>query len=206
MREGSVYINLLKLKLLYALCALQGSYVGEIKSTLELAMERTKKFAVSEKEKEEMKQKEVLQKATSLFHRYREGRLSLNEILKEIERTEQKTAAALKEFLLSQWIEALSLSDDDERILKGIESLKQRNINEVREKFYSLLSQYHQEKEKVKEEARVQLTETLRKEFIFGSAVEPKLEGSELWKKENEKLDDSYKTELEEIKGKLRGL
>jgi hypothetical protein len=178
--------------------------VGEIKSTLELAMERTKKFAVSEKEKEEMKQKEVLQKATSLFHRYREGRLSLNEILKEIERTEQKTAAALKEFLLSQWIEALSLSDDDERILKGIESLKRRSIDEIKQKFYHLLSEYQKEKEKIKEVARVQLTETLRKEFIFGNAVEPKLEGSELWKKEKEKLDDSYKTKLEEIKEQLR--
>jgi len=60
--------------------------MGEIKSTLELAMEKTKKFAISEKEKEEMKQKEVLQKATGLFHRYRNGLLPLNEILKQIER------------------------------------------------------------------------------------------------------------------------
>ena len=67
------------------------SNVGEIKSTLELAMERTRKFAISEKEKEEMKQKEVLKKATSLSHRYREGYLSLNDILKQIEKMEKKT-------------------------------------------------------------------------------------------------------------------
>ena len=89
--------------------------MGEIKSTLELAMERTKKIAISEKEKEEIKQKEVLQKATSLFHRYREGHLPLNDILKEIERMEKKTAIMVKEILLSQWIDALSLNDDDER-------------------------------------------------------------------------------------------
>jgi len=180
--------------------------VGEIKSTLELAMERTKKFAVSKKEKEEMKQKEVLQKATSLFHRYREGHLPLNEIMKEIEKMEKKTATTVKEFLLSQWIDALSLVDDVERILKGIESLKQRSINEVKEKFYSLLSQYHEEKEKVKEETTIQFTEALRKDGISGSAVEPKLEGSELWKKEIEKLDQSYKIKLEEIKEQFRGL
>jgi hypothetical protein len=180
--------------------------VGEIKSTLELAMERTKKYAISEKEKEEMKQKEVLQKATSLFHRYREGYLSLNEILKEIERTEQKTAAALKELLLSQWIDALSLSDDDERILKGIESLKKRGIDEVKERLHRLSSRCQTESEKVKEEMGSQLTEALRKKGIYGSAVEPKLEGSELWKKEKEKLDNSYKTKLEEIKEQLRGL
>jgi hypothetical protein len=180
--------------------------VGEIKSTLELAMERTKKFAISEKEKEEMKQKEVLQKATGLFHRYREGHLPLNEIMREIERMEKKTATTVKEFLLSQWIDALSLEGDVERILKGIESLKQRSINEVKGKFYSLLSQYHEEKENAKEEVTIQFTEALRKDGISGSAVEPKLEGSELWKKEIEKLDQSYRMKLEEIKKALGSL
>ena len=56
--------------------------MGEIKSTLELAMERTKRFSVSAKEKDEIKQKEALRKATGLFHRYREGHLSLNDVLK----------------------------------------------------------------------------------------------------------------------------
>jgi len=180
--------------------------VGEIKSTLELAMERTKKFAISEKEKEEMKQKEILQKATTLFHRYREGHLPLNEILKEIGRMEKKTATAVKESLLSQWIDALSLDDDDERIFKGIESLKGRSMDEVKQKFHSLLSQYLSEKEKVKEEVKVQFTEALRKDSIYGSAVEPKIEGGELWKKEIEKLDHSYGVKLEEIKEQLRSL
>ena len=180
--------------------------MGEIKSSIELAMERTKKFAISEKEKEEIKQKEVLQKATSLFHRYREGHLPLNNILKEIGRMEKKTAIMVKEFLLSQWIDALSLDDGNERIFKGIESLKGRSIDEVKQKFHSLLSQYQEEKERVKEKVRVQLTETLRKDGIYGSAVEPNLEGAELWKKENEKLDLSYRMKLEEIKQQLRSL
>jgi hypothetical protein len=180
--------------------------VGEIKSTLELAMERTKKFAISEKEKEEMKQKEVLQKATSFFYRYREGHLPLIEIMKEIEKMEKKTATTVKECLLSQWIDALSLDDDNERILKGIESLKARTIDGVKQKFHSLLSQYLSEKEKVREKVKVQFTEALKKDGIYGSAVEPKFEGNELWKKEIEKLDQSYRMKLEEIKERLRGL
>ena len=159
--------------------------MGEIKSTLELVMERTKKFAISEKEKEEFKQKEVLQKATTLFHRYREGHLPLNNILKEIEKMEKKTAITVKKLLLSQWIDVLSLEDDDERIFKGIESLKGRSIDEVKQKFHSLLSQYLSEKEKVKEEVKVQFTEALRKEGIYGNALEPQIEGVELLKKEN---------------------
>jgi len=178
--------------------------MGEIKSTVELAMERTKHFAISEKEKEEMKQREVLQKATSLFHRYRGGHLSLNEILKEVERMERKTAVTVKEYLLSHWIDALSLDDDNERILKGVESLKEKSIAEVKQRFHHLLSQYQSEREKVKEKVGVQLVEALKKDGIYGSAVEPKLEGSEPWKKENESLDQSYRMKLEEIKQQLR--
>ncbi len=180
--------------------------MGEIKSTLELAMERTKKFVLSDHEKEELKQKEVFQKASSLFHRYRDGHLSLNEVLKQIEKMDEKTAATVKQSLLSQWIDALSLNDDDERTFKGIEALKRRSLDEVRKKFQHLLSQYQQEKEKAKEEMRVQSAEALKKERIYGSAVEPNIENSQRWKKEEEKLDKSYMAKLEEIKQHLRSL
>jgi hypothetical protein len=180
--------------------------MGEIKSTLELAMERTKRFAVSEKEKEEMKQQEALRKATGLFHRYREGHFSLNDVLKEVERMERKTATTVKEYLLSHWIDALSLVDDNERILRGVESLKGRSVAEVKQRLDCLLSQYQKEKEKAREMAGVQSVEALKKDGIWGSAVEPKLEGSELWRKENETLNQSYGMTLGEIKEQLRRL
>ncbi len=180
--------------------------MAEIKSTLELAMERTKRFAVSEEEKDAIKQNEILQKATSLFHRYREGHLPLNDILKETERMERKTAIRVKEYLLSQWIDALSLDDENERILKGVESFKGRSIADVKQEFRQLASQYQGEKEKAKEKVRVQLIEALKKEGIWGSAVEPKLEGSQLWQKENENLEQSYRMKLEEIKEQFRNL
>jgi hypothetical protein len=179
--------------------------MGEIKSTLELAMERTKKFAISEREKEEIKHREVLQKATRFFHRYQEGLLTLYEIQREIDRMEEKAAKTVKEALLSRWIDALSLNEENERLFKGIEWLKEREPQELKQKFFRLLSQYQKEKEKVKEEVRIQLTEVLRKDGIYGNAVEPKIEGGELWKKEQEKLDHPYRTKLEEIKEQLRG-
>jgi len=180
--------------------------MGKIKSTLELAMERTKKFTLSEKEKEEMRQKEVLRKATSLFHRYREKHLSSNEILREIGRMEKNTSTTVKELLLSQWIDALSLDDEDKKILKGVESLKERSIAEIRQRFDHLLSQYQTEKEEVRERMTVQWIEALRMEGIYGSAVDPNLEGSDLWKKESERLDQSYRMKLEAIKQQLRVL
>ena len=180
--------------------------MAEIKSTLELAMEKTKRITISREEREEIKRKEILQKVNGLFHRYREDQLPLNEILREIERMDEKTRTMTKGILLSQLIDALSLNDAGERLLKGIEALEGKDIDEVKEKFHRLLSQCRKEKEKIKQGIRIRSEEALRREGIYGSAVEPKLEGSEIWKKESEKLDHSYKTKLEEIKEQLRGL
>jgi len=169
-------------------------------------MERTKKIAISEKEKEEIKRKEIVQKVDGLSHRYREGYLALNEILREIERMDEKTRTMAKDILLSQWIDALSFKKEDDRLLKGIEAMKGLPIDEVKEKFRHLLSQYQKEGEEIKDELRGQIAEALKKEGIWGSAVEPSVEGGELWKKENEKLDHSCRVELEKIKIQLKTL
>jgi hypothetical protein len=183
-----------------------GSPVAEIKSTLELAMERTKDMTISEKEKEQIKKKELEQKVNSLSNRYVEGHLLLNEILKEIGRMDEKTRDTVKEMLLSQWINTLSLKDEDDRVLKGIETVKGEELGRMREKFRHLLSQYQLEKEKVQQKARARSLEALKKDGIHGSALEPNIEGSDLWKTENEKLDRSYQTKLYEIKEQLRNL
>ena len=180
--------------------------MGEIKSTLDLAMERTKKISISQEEREEIKSKEILQKVTGLSNRYREGCLSLNEIQKEIERMDEKTERLVKEALLSQWIDALSLGDEDERLLKGVESLKNRDVDEVRKKLHRLIIEYQREKEKVKQEVRTQSINALKRIGFSGSAVEPNIAGSELWEKELKNLDHHYRVKLEEVKDQLGNL
>jgi hypothetical protein len=180
--------------------------MAEIKSTLELALERTKKMTISEKEKEAIKQKEFLEKAKSLFYRYREGHAPLNEIQKEIEKMDEKTSAGIKEFLLSQWMDVLSLKDEDERLIKGIEWLKNGRMEEVSRRFHSLVSQYREEMEKTRHEVRTRLAEDLKKEGIEGSAIEPNVEGNRLWKEAVERLEHLFRGKLEEIRKQLRNL
>jgi len=185
---------------------LESEVMAEVKSTLELALERAKKMAISEKEKEEIRQKKLLEKAKGLFHRYREGHAPLSELQKEIERMDEKTSAAVKEFLLSQWIDALSLKAQDDRLIKGIEWLKNGRLEEVPERFRHLLSQHRKEMEKTRQEVRTRLQEALKREGIAGSAIEPNVEGNPLWKEAVEKLDHLYGEKLEEIRTKFRNL
>jgi len=182
--------------------------MGEIKSTVELAMERTQRLRISDEEKMEIKQKERMQKASGLFNRYVEGHLTVNEILKEIKRLDPETAKTVKESFFSQLVDALSLNGGAERLIEGIEALKQQasDFEKIRQKLFHLLSRHQKEKEKLEREATIQAMETLRMEGIYGSAVEPNMEGSENLKNKFEDLAAGSGAVLEGIKQQLRAL
>ena len=180
--------------------------MAEIKSTLELALERTKRLEISKEEKEEIKRKETLQKATTLLHRYMEDRISVNEIMKELERTEVGPRHSVRENLLSQWIDALSVNQGNEKLLRGIEVLKGRSLQEVRERLNRLLAQYEEEKKQMEETVRLQQEEALRREGIYGDAVVPRVKEGDEWNAWAETQDHSYGGQVEELRKVLRAL
>ncbi len=180
--------------------------MAEIKSTLELAMERTKRFTLSEKEREEIKQRETIQKAASLFHRYQAGNLQLNEILKEMEKMDEGTSEEVKKWLLSKWIDTLSLEEDPEKIFKAIEFFSSKKIDDLKKNHDLLFSQYQEEMSEVEKSLKNQFLEELRAKGIYGGAIDPKLEGTERWISEKERLIGSYREKLEEIKKQLGNL
>lgn len=180
--------------------------MAEIKSTLELALERSKRYTLSKKEKEEIKQKEIQEKASSLFYRYEEDRLSLNDLQREIERMEEGIRKPVEEALLKRWVEALSLSGENEKILRGMEWLRQQPIDEVREPLQKLVGQYQREKDRLRQDVRSQLLEDLRKEGFGGDAIEPNVEMSKVWKEALSTFDQEYQLKLKKIKERLTRL
>ncbi len=178
--------------------------MAEIKSTLELALERSKKFSLSEKDKEEIKQKEIQEKILRLFYRYQKGDLHLHEIQKELDRMGEEMRRAVQEGLLLCWIDELSLEGENENILKGIEWLQDRTLDEVRVELRTLGIQYQSEVEQIKQEVRAQLLEALREEGFGGDALEPHLEASDVWQKALAPLKRNYFIRLRGLKDRLK--
>jgi hypothetical protein len=185
---------------------LERKTMAEIKSTLELALERTRRISISQEEKEEIKRKETLQKATGIFHRYMEDTLSLNELLREIERIEEKARPMVRDALLSLWIDAVSLEAENEKLLRGIESLKGRSVDEIRRKLEVLRSEYERRGLEAEQKMEIQLAEALRKEGIHGTAVVPRVKESREWKEKISSLAQGFQGKIEECKEALRKL
>jgi hypothetical protein len=180
--------------------------MAEIKSALELALERSKRFVISEEEREKIKAKEILQKATGLFNRFREGTISTNEVMKEIERMDEKTAGRVKEILLSQWADHLALDSSSERVLDAFKSITGRSLDEVAVRFDALLAAYRDEVKVARQKVSLELAEALKTQGIDGDAVEPNVEGSEAWKERIEKISTSHQERLAEIRNALKSL
>jgi len=180
--------------------------VGEIKSALELAIEKSEKYVISDEERERIREKEILQKVPGLFHRYKEGRLSQSEMMREIEKMDEKVRERVKEVLFSRWTDDLSLDSDPERPFGAMESIKGRSLNDIRKKFESLRSVYRNEIEGARQTLSLEIVKVLKDEGIGGEAVEPNVEGSEKWKGRIEEVNRSHQERLKEIKGALKRL
>jgi hypothetical protein len=182
------------------------TFMGEIKSALELAMERSKKYAISDEERGKFKEKEILQQAMSLFHRHQESHLPLHEIVRELDRMDEKTRKKVKEILHSLWLDVLSLDRDSDRSFSALESIQGQDFHEERQTFQNLLAAYHEEMEKARQGVYLQLAEALKREGIEGDAVEPNLEGNREWKSILDSIHRSYQGRLEEVKQSLNAL
>jgi hypothetical protein len=180
--------------------------MAEIKSTLELALERTRRVSISPEEKEEIKRKESVQRATGIFHRFMEDTLSLNEVMRKIERIEEKARPMVRDTLLSRWIDAISLEAENEKPLRGIESLKGRSVDEIRRKLKGLRSEYERRGLEAEQKMEIQLAEALRKEGIHGTAVVPRVKESREWKEKISSLAQGFQGKIEECKEALRKL
>jgi hypothetical protein len=180
--------------------------MGEIKSTLELALERTRNLSITPEERENIKRQERLKKATGLSHRYMEGDIPLQEVLREIVRMTDEEKSKGKELLLSQWIAALSPEGNAERLFDGIESLMGKKVPEVREKYQLLVSEYQLERKKTERDIERQMIEKLRSEGYSGTAVVPRPEGNPQWKDRVQAASAFFQKRVEEIKGVLKQL
>jgi hypothetical protein len=81
--------------------------VGEIRSTIDLIMERTRGMTLSEKEKEEFHKEELHKKAKGLRVRLTEHRSEVPEVLTEIEAEPEPDRDALRSLLWRELVEGL---------------------------------------------------------------------------------------------------
>lgn len=176
--------------------------MAEIKSAIELAMEKTKGLQLSREEKEKLKEEELQIKAHSLVNRFLEVDFHLKEVEKDLAKCHPEQRAHLGKLILHYLSEAVALDRDNDLIYQGIEAFRKESKNTIG-KIRELTESYRQRQEKEYKKIEKDLLKKLERQGISGSAVQPKIEGSQEWQDAVAKFKQPFEEQLHILKKEL---
>jgi hypothetical protein len=175
----------------------------EIKSAIEIAMERTKSLRLSSEEKEKLKEEEMQSRAHGLANRFLEVDLHFREVEKELAKYSPEQRSQVEKIMIEDFAARMDPDRNNELIFQGIEILapdKRKTILRGEELIKEYLTQKEKERQKVEKTLRNKLETT----GISGPAVLPKVEGTREWADALSAYRAPYEEKLKNIQEELR--
>jgi hypothetical protein len=167
--------------------------MAEIKSTLDLIMEKTKGLTMSPQEKEEIRREEWLKKAKGLIQKFLDDRVDMDKVKSEF--LSREYPSGWGKFLKLELINGLEPEGDNEKRLQLISEL----LKISSEPFMKILEDFDQKMYQEKAGQIDRLKKQLSVQGISGPAVIPNVDRDPDWKR-------FYDQEKKACKKKLAGL
>jgi hypothetical protein len=177
--------------------------MGEIKSTWDIVMEKTKGLKITSRDRERIKKGEQTSRINAIFHRYMDAQGDQDYLKKELEGLRGDEREVAERELLIQLLDTIDLSKDNGTIITGIETLKGKSVARTLEKLHLLASEYKASRDERAREIEGILRRRLTAAGISGSAVQPSLEGKRDWIEVMEGLQRDFGNQLEALKEEL---
>lgn len=150
--------------------------MGEIRSTIDLMMERTRGMSLSTEEKEDLKREELEKRAKGFRVRFADGTLDADAILSTIGEESEEDAQRLKSLLWTEMVESLP---DDRSALKFLALMERLPQAQAKALIIGEIRSSMKDLGKTKAKDRKKLAAVERKKLasfgISGTAVVPKL-------------------------------
>ena len=163
--------------------------MGEIKSTLDLVMEKTRHLTLSQKEKEGQKQIEVNKRLKGLLQKYQDNLLREEQLGQELESLRKTFDLNVNEMLSHILLDGLKLGSNNISLLELLSAICGFDVSGLEELFHDFQNTIEIAAQKRIEEVKASLE---KNRLISGSAVVPNLE-----------IDSEWLAEVQGIKGKF---
>jgi len=162
--------------------------MAEIKSTLDIIMEKTKAMTMTEEERKTFQRKDWEDKVRGWVQKHFDGIIEIDTLRSHFE-TEQKRYPELRKILKTELLKHITLDGNNSelfRLLDEFLGIKSRNLDNLIHSFKSNLDAQRRER-----------TEKLREELItkkiYGSSVVP-----------NPRTDGTWETHIQELTSRFR--
>lgn len=175
--------------------------MAEIKSTLDLVMEKTKHLSFSASEKKEQKKVEIRKVFNGLTQKFLDGKLTIAEFQKELILIEKRYDITGNSDFIEEIIDRLDLIHDNERylvLLNEVFQIDTKQLSAILNDFRdSVAAETAKRMELIK-------TELQTKYAISGSAVSPNLERDSLLLSNIQDIQGKFDTKLSKEKATHR--
>ena len=167
--------------------------MGEIKSTLDLVMERTRNLTLSKEEKQAQKLKETENRIKGLLQKLLDGLLTKNQISQEYERLKKEAGLSDNKLFVEEVLRRLDPEQGAQIMLEILEEC----CGLETAPFQAVIDEHHQAYNQAVQKHTAQLKEHLaQKHSIAGTAVIPNLEADEQWQQATQDMQRQFESKL----------
>jgi len=151
--------------------------MGEIKSTLDIIMEKTKGLTVTKEEKETFRKKEAEGKVRGLLQRFLDGFIDLERLKNEIGDFGDKHDGIVGEALLRECMGRMAPGADNTKLLDALENALGLDIAPIQK----ILQDYNHDLEQQRINRQQVIQKKLEESGISGTAVIPNINADQNW-------------------------
>lgn len=166
--------------------------MAEIRSTLDIIMEKAKTLTVTDEDKKSFAEKEVQGRIRGLFQKYLDGILSTQRLKAEMASFDEERQPAAKKELRATCLNAMTVDGDNQPLFEMLDQVLECDIKPLLDQIDEFQEQQKKEHSK-KAAAQIQ---TLKRLGVSGSAVIPNLRANPSWRSYLSHLEDRFQEKL----------
>ncbi len=166
--------------------------MAEIKSTLDLIMEKTKGLTMTEEEKEAFRKKEVLGQVKGFLLKFFEGQVNIDRLKKDMASFEGKRGETAKEAIIKECLDRMDPELDNKRLFEALEHVAGVDPGPIRE----TLREFHQDLGRQIIDHEKRLWVDLEKRGISGTAVMPNINADPTWLQHRSEMIGIFKKNI----------
>ena len=175
--------------------------MAEIKSTLDIVMEKTKHLSLSKEEKDAQKVEEIRKTVKGMIQKFKDQVLRKDPFHKQLETLENTYNLKIRHILKTEILDEIDLGLDNTSMVVLLSEICGENVSRIE----SILKDYDLKvaasSDKRAEKIKASLSDTY---FISGTAVVPNLENDNNWVEDLQGTKEAFQKDLDMEKAVLK--
>jgi hypothetical protein len=176
--------------------------MAEIKSAIQLAMERTQGLVMDDRERKSLARKELANNLRTLYRRFREGLIDEREARSQLDAGECD-AEFKRKLVLDLLSEEFDSSDDIAQLGTLLTFVRFVVDDQSYQELRSIEKDCNVELKKLRAGLKSKIMEDLGSSGITGTSVEPNVESWPRWQETTADVRRAFKKQIEEWKNKV---